>query len=84
LISTEPWIERAIGELQLRDERLRLVITFAAVAGSASLVAFLIGYVAHNDLGLSRIEIRHSAFAAAALVVTLLATGMLGRRGRPK
>ena len=68
----------------MTDERLRLIITFAAVAGSAALVAFLIGYVAHNDLGLSRIEIRHSAFAAAALVVTLLATGMLGRRGRPK
>ena len=66
------------------DERLRLVIAFAAVAGSAALVAFLLGYVAHNDLGLSRIEIRHSAFAAAVLVVTLLATGLLGRWGQPK
>jgi hypothetical protein len=68
----------------LRDERLRLVITFAVVASSAALAAYLLGYVAHDDLGLTRIEIRHSAFAAAALVVTLLATGMLGRWGRPK
>jgi hypothetical protein len=40
-------------------DRLGSVTIFAAVAGSAVLVAFTLGYVAHYDIGLSRIEIRY-------------------------
>jgi hypothetical protein len=49
------------------ENRLGLVIAFAVVAGSAALVAFTLGYVA-----LSRIEIRHSALIATALIAMLL------------
>jgi hypothetical protein len=56
------------------ENRLRFVITFAVVAGSAALVAFTLGYVAHYDIGLSRMEIRHSALIATALIASLLAT----------
>jgi hypothetical protein len=55
------------------ENRLGLVITFAVVAGSAALVAFTLGYVAHYGIGLSRIEIRHSALIATALIAMLLA-----------
>ena len=61
------------------ENRLRLVITFAVVAGSAALVAFTLGYVAHYDIGLSRMEIRHSALIATALIAMLLATGLFRR-----
>ena len=61
------------------ENRLGLVITFAVVAGSAALVAFTIGYVAHYDIGLSRIEIRHSALIATALIAMLLATELFRR-----
>jgi hypothetical protein len=42
------------------ENRLGFVIAFAAVAGSPALVGFTLGYVAHYDVGLSRMEIRHS------------------------
>jgi hypothetical protein len=45
----------------LMENRLGLVIAFAVVAGSAALVAFTLGYVAHYGIGPSRMEIRHSA-----------------------
>jgi hypothetical protein len=61
------------------ERRLGLVITFAVVSGSAALVAFGLGYVAHYDIGLSRIEIRHSALIATALIAVLLATGLFRR-----
>ena len=61
------------------ENRLRLVITFAVVAGSAALAAFTLGYVAYYDIGLSRIEIRHSALIATALIAMLLATELFGR-----
>lgn len=65
--------------------RLVLVLTFAVVSGSAALVAFILGYVAHYDLGLSRVEIRDSAFIAMAMLVTLLATeSVWRRRQKPK
>jgi hypothetical protein len=61
------------------EERLRMAITFAVATGSAALVAYLLGYVAHYDFGLSRVEIRHSAFVAAALIVTFLVREFLMR-----
>jgi hypothetical protein len=32
----------------------------------------MLGHVAHNDIGLSRLAIRHSALMAGAVLVTLL------------
>jgi hypothetical protein len=61
------------------EKRLGLVITFAVIAGSAALVAFTLGYVAHYDIGLTRIEIRHSALIATALIAMLLGTELLRR-----
>jgi hypothetical protein len=55
------------------EDRLGLMTTFAVVAGSAVLVAFMLGYVAHYDIGLSRIEIRYSALIVSALIAMLLA-----------
>jgi len=48
------------------------MITFSVIAGSAALVAFLLGHVAHNDIGLSRPAIRHSALIASTVVAMLL------------
>jgi hypothetical protein len=62
------------------ENRLVLVITVAVVSGSAALVAFILGYVAHYDLGLSRVEIRDAAFVAAAMITMLLATESVRRR----
>ncbi len=62
-------------------ENRLLVITFAVVAGSAALVAFALGYVAHYDIGLSRVEIRYSALIATALIAMLLVTKMFRSHG---
>jgi hypothetical protein len=61
------------------ENRRGLVIRFAVVTGSATLVAFSLGYVAHYEIGLSRIEIRHSALIATALIAILLATELFRR-----
>jgi hypothetical protein len=67
------------------EDRLGLMTTFAVVAGSAVLVAFMLGYVAHYDIGLSRIEIRYSALIVSGLIATLLAIELFGRyRHKPK
>jgi len=48
------------------------LITFSVIAGSAVLVAFLLGHVAHYDIGFTRLAIRHSALIASAFVAMLL------------
>jgi hypothetical protein len=48
------------------------IIMFSVIAGSAVLVAFLLGHVAHDDIGLSQLEIRHSALFATAVIAMLL------------
>lgn len=66
-------------------DRLGPVNTFAVVAGSAMLVAFTLGYVAHYDIGLSRTEIRYSALIASGSIAILLAIELLRRyRHGPK
>jgi hypothetical protein len=55
-------------------DRLGFIVMFSVIAGSAVLVAFLLGYVAHYDIGLARLEIRHSALIAASVIAMLLAT----------
>jgi hypothetical protein len=61
------------------ESRLSFMIKVAVVAASAALVAFTLGYVAHYDIGLSRIEIRYSALVVTALIAMLLATELFKR-----
>lgn len=61
------------------QDRLGLMITFSVFGGSAMLVAFVLGYVAHYDIGLSRMEIRHSALIASGSIVVLLAIELFRR-----
>jgi hypothetical protein len=58
----------------MKNRRLGLLIRITVVAGSAALVAFMLGYIAHYDIGLTRLEIRHSALIATAFVAVLIAT----------
>ncbi len=48
------------------------MITLSLIAGSAVLIAFLLGHVAHYDIGFTRPEIRHSALIATAVIAMLL------------
>jgi hypothetical protein len=48
------------------------IITLSVIAGSAVLIAFLVGHVAHDDIGLTRPEIRHSALIATGVIAMLL------------
>jgi hypothetical protein len=61
------------------ESRLSFMIKVAVVAASAALVAFTLGYVAHYDIGLSRIEIRYSALVVTAMIAMLLATELFKR-----
>ena len=49
---------------------------------SALVVAFLLGYSAHYEWGLSRSDIRTDALLAALLIGTLLAIEFFGRNFR--
>jgi hypothetical protein len=49
---------------------------------SALVVAFLLGYSAHQEWGLSRAEIRNGALIAAALIGALLAIEFFGGKSR--
>jgi len=55
-------------------KRLGLMITLAVLACSAALIAFMLGHLAYNDIGLTRLEIRHSALIAGAVIAMLLVT----------
>jgi len=48
------------------------MITLFVIAGSAGLIARLPGHVAHDDIGLTRPEIRHPALIASAVIAMLL------------
>jgi hypothetical protein len=49
---------------------------------SALVVAFLLGYAAHYEWGLSRLAIRADALLAALVLGTLLAIEILGEKLR--
>ena len=53
---------------------------FAAVA--AIITAFMLAYVAHDDFGLTRQEIRTPSLIAAAIIGVLVATEYFGKRLR--
>ena len=46
------------------------------------MVAIMVGYIAHYDLGLSRQEIGAPAMIAAAIIGLLLATEFFGKKLR--
>ena len=48
------------------------MITLSVIFGSAALIAFGVAHVAHDDIGLTRPEIRHSALIATAIIAMLL------------
>lgn len=53
-------------------KRIGLIIALAVLAGSAALVALMLDYVAHTDIGLTRLAIRHTAIVAGAFIAMLL------------
>lgn len=53
-------------------KRIGLIIALAVLAGSAALVALMLDYVAHTDIGLTRLAIRHTALVAGAFIAMLL------------
>jgi hypothetical protein len=53
-------------------KRFGFLIGLAALAGSAALLAMMLGHVAHNDIGLSRLAIRHSALIASAVIAMFI------------
>jgi hypothetical protein len=48
------------------------MITLSVIAASAGLAAFLLAHVAHQDIGLTPPEIRHSALIATGIIAMLL------------
>jgi hypothetical protein len=48
------------------------MITLSVIAGSAGLAAFVLAHVAHQDIGLTPPEIRHSALIATGIIAMLL------------
>jgi hypothetical protein len=63
---------------QARDEdikamrKLGFMIAFAFMVGTATLVAFVLGHLAHDEIGLAPLTIRHSALIAGALIAVLI------------
>jgi hypothetical protein len=58
------------------DQPMRL---FTALA-SATVTAYALAYVAHFELGLSRLKIREDALAAVGLLVVVLTVKIVFRR----
>jgi hypothetical protein len=63
-------------------------VGFLVIVIAAAMVAGTIGYVAHYDFGLSRLDIRSSALTGAAflavVVAWLLAEQLFEKLGKPK
>ena len=62
------------------ENQLGVMIRLAAIAGSAALAAYVLGHVAHDDVGLSQPEIRHSALIGASVVALLVTIKTFGSR----
>jgi hypothetical protein len=52
--------------------KLGFMIAFAVMVGTATLVAFMVGHVAHDDIGLTPLAIRHSALIAGVVIAMLI------------
>jgi hypothetical protein len=61
------------------------VLIYLTAAGTATMAALTLAYVAHYDFGLSRQEIRTPAVVAAAVIAMLVAVEFFGKKlRRPK
>jgi hypothetical protein len=58
------------------------VLAFLMAAGAATSTALTVAFVAHDELGLSRQEIRIPAVIAAAAIAMLMVTEFLSRKLR--
>jgi hypothetical protein len=52
--------------------KLGFMIALAVLGGVATLIAFMLGHVAHDDIGLAPLTIRHSALIAGAVIAMLI------------
>lgn len=52
--------------------KLGFMIAIAVMVGTATLVAFMLGHVAHDEIGLTPVMIRHSALIAGAVIAVLI------------
>jgi len=52
--------------------RIGLMTGLVVLAGSAAVVAILLGYVAYDDIGLTPLTIRHTALIASAFIAMLI------------
>ena len=75
-----PGLSKAVIVHAMRPMSREALLLYAAV--SAAVAAFVIGHVAHFDLGFSRDEIRTSALGGAAVVAVALFAGVVSSRRR--
>jgi hypothetical protein len=61
------------------EDRIARVTTFILAACAA---AAALGYILYYDLGLSRLQIRHGALGAAAVVSGALVAKMIEKSGK--
>jgi hypothetical protein len=70
------------------DPILTKFVGLLAAVGIAAMVAFTVGYIAHYDFGVSRLDIRMAALMGAAtfavIVALLLATEFFEKLRKPK
>jgi hypothetical protein len=67
------------------DQIISKIVVFLVGVCIAGMVALMVGYVAHYDYGLSRLDIRMLALTGAAIIAVLLATeyfGMMLRKSK--
>ena len=66
----------------MEPEERKISISWWSAAGAAIVTAYLLGYIAHDDLGLTRQEIRTPALLAATIIGLLLAMNHFGKKLR--
>jgi hypothetical protein len=76
-------LTRAVGAIIRRMEKeVGSVIAFLRSVVSAAIAALWLAYIAHDDFGLSRQEIRTPALVAAAIIAALVAIKIVGEKSR--
>ena len=64
------------------EDRIARTTTFILAACAAASAAVALGYILYYDLGLSRLQIRHGALGAAAVVSGALVAKMIEKSGK--
>jgi hypothetical protein len=69
----------------MADNNFDRIATALMSAAGAAVAAVAIGYIAHYDLGLTRLELRTHSLVIAGLIALLLAVDYYGKKlRRPK